>query len=405
MTWPRGSITISLAPRFAACLKKVAATGWFSVGRAPMMMMTSASATAVNGAVTAPEPIPSINAATEEAWQSRVQWSTLLLEPGADELLEEIGLLVGPLGRPETGKRALPPRLRGSRLTVADALEARRGEVEGLFPARLAKMSEWVRRIDVDVVLRYPLLADQRLGQPVGMRDVIKAETALDAEPVVVGRPVSAVDRDDPVIADPVGQLTAHPAIGTHALDLAVGRIREDAIRVDQARRHQRAGRTGLHAFAAGDASAGPHRVVEIEDDLLVMAAPRHADHIVDLHFAAGADTKGALDAGVELHCHRRMAAVGRRRRQAREAAVADAELVGPSPQPRIGVVRRGTRGLIADQELEHHLAREPGALARGLDLHARSRLAHARRGEHPFAVDLDHAGAAIAVRAISRLG
>ena len=30
--WPRGSITNSLAPRFAACLKKVAATGWFSVG-------------------------------------------------------------------------------------------------------------------------------------------------------------------------------------------------------------------------------------------------------------------------------------------------------------------------------------------------------------------------------------
>ncbi len=34
---------------------------------------------AVKGAVTAPEPIPSIKAATDEAWQSRVQWSTLLL--------------------------------------------------------------------------------------------------------------------------------------------------------------------------------------------------------------------------------------------------------------------------------------------------------------------------------------
>ena len=31
------------------------------------------SSAAVNGAVTAPEPIPSISAATEEAWQSRVQ--------------------------------------------------------------------------------------------------------------------------------------------------------------------------------------------------------------------------------------------------------------------------------------------------------------------------------------------
>ena len=77
--WPRGSITKIWAPRLAACLKKVAATGWFSVGRAPITMITSASAAAVKGAVTAPEPIPSISAATEEAWQSLVQWSTLLL--------------------------------------------------------------------------------------------------------------------------------------------------------------------------------------------------------------------------------------------------------------------------------------------------------------------------------------
>ncbi len=54
-------------------MKKVAATGWFSVGLAPMTMMTSASFAAMKGAVTAPEPMPSISAATDEAWQSRVQ--------------------------------------------------------------------------------------------------------------------------------------------------------------------------------------------------------------------------------------------------------------------------------------------------------------------------------------------
>jgi hypothetical protein len=75
---PRGSMTISLAPRLAAFLMKVAATGWFTVGRAPMTMMTSASLAAMNGAVTAPELMHSISAATDEAWQSRVQWSTLL---------------------------------------------------------------------------------------------------------------------------------------------------------------------------------------------------------------------------------------------------------------------------------------------------------------------------------------
>ena len=71
-------MTISLAPRsLTAFLRKVAATGWFTVGLAPMTMMTSASRAAENGAVTAPEFRPSIRAATDEAWQSRVQWSTL----------------------------------------------------------------------------------------------------------------------------------------------------------------------------------------------------------------------------------------------------------------------------------------------------------------------------------------
>ena len=70
----RGSMTISLAPRcLTAFLMKVAATGWFTVGFAPMTMITSASSAAANGAVTAPEFSPSISAATDDAWHSRVQ--------------------------------------------------------------------------------------------------------------------------------------------------------------------------------------------------------------------------------------------------------------------------------------------------------------------------------------------
>ena len=70
-------MTISFAPFFAAFLMKLAATGWFTPGLAPMTMITSASSAAEKGAETAPEFRPSISAATEEAWQSRVQWSTL----------------------------------------------------------------------------------------------------------------------------------------------------------------------------------------------------------------------------------------------------------------------------------------------------------------------------------------
>ncbi|MNC99321.1 hypothetical protein D3C83_175740 [compost metagenome] len=60
-------MTISVLPAFAAFLMKVAATGWFTVGRAPMTMITSASATSETGLETEPEPIAPSSAATEEA--------------------------------------------------------------------------------------------------------------------------------------------------------------------------------------------------------------------------------------------------------------------------------------------------------------------------------------------------
>ena len=189
-----------------------------------------------------------------------------------------------------------------------------------------------VGRVDIGIVLRDPVLADQRLGQPVGVVGIVEAEASLDAEPVVVGRAILALDRDDMVVFDLVGQLAADAAIGANAVDFAVGRVGIDAVGIDQGRRHQRAGRAGLHAFAAGDAGAAAHRIVEIEHDLFMMAARRHADHVVDLDLAAGAHAQIALDAGVELHRHRRMAAVGRRRGMQRKAAFFNAEPVGPLP-------------------------------------------------------------------------
>ncbi len=70
---------ISLVPFFAAFFIQVAATGWFTVGLAPMISTTSAFITSLTWFETAPEPTPSSSAATEEAWHRRVQWSTLLV--------------------------------------------------------------------------------------------------------------------------------------------------------------------------------------------------------------------------------------------------------------------------------------------------------------------------------------
>src|SRR6185437_16470797 len=95
---------------------------------------------------------------------------------GAHQLLKEISFFVRALGRAEAGERI-------AALRVADFLEARRGAIERLFPARLAEMRPRTGWIDVVIgILRHAILADERHHQPIAMGDVIEAEAALDAE-------------------------------------------------------------------------------------------------------------------------------------------------------------------------------------------------------------------------------
>ena len=61
--------------------------------------------------------------------------------------------------------------------------------------------------------------------------------------------------------------------------------------------------------------------------------------------------------------------------------------------------------GLVGDQQLEHHAPRRGRAFRGGVHHHALARGADAGGGQHPLALDLDHAGAAIAVGAVARLG
>ena len=109
-------------------------------------------------------------------------------EPGADQLLEQVGLLVRPLGGAEAGERAGAVRRLGGR-------EAGGGLVQRLFPARLAEVGQRPGGIDIQA-FRSIVAADQRPRQPLGMGDVVEAETALDAEPLLIGRAVAALDRD-----------------------------------------------------------------------------------------------------------------------------------------------------------------------------------------------------------------
>ena len=246
--------------------------------------------------------------------------------------------------------------------------------------------------------------ADQGHRQPVGMGHVVEAEAALDAEPVLVGRPGPALDGGDFAGADPVGHLAADAAIGADAVHLVQVIGQADAPIVEQGGFHEGAGGAGLHAFAAGDAGAHPHGVVEIKDDLGFRAAPGHADDVVHLNLAASADAKGAMDAGVQVDRHGGMAGVRHRGGTGREAAFHDAHLSGPVPEQGTRLVGRVGRRLVGEQHFEHHVAGRYGAFGRGQDGHAFGGHADAACCQHPFALDFDHAGAAVAIGPVAGL-
>ena len=208
----------------------------------------------------------------------------VVAEPGAHELLEQIRLLVRAFRGPEAGERPMP-------VAIADLLEARGRTLERLVPARLPEMRPRVGRIDLLVhLLRHALLADQRLFQALRVVDIVEPKPALHAQAVLVRGSIAAGDVEQLIVADAIGELTADAAIRTDAVDGAVLIADAFVLLVDDARGHQRAGRASLHAFAACHARRTAHRVVEVEHDLFREPAARHADHVVRLHLAAGAD-------------------------------------------------------------------------------------------------------------------
>ena len=311
-------------------------------------------------------------------------------EARAHHLLHEIGFLVRALGRAEAGERA-------SAVCAAQAHEAGGGAVERLVPTGLAKAARRVGRVDdVAGALRGAGSADQRHRQAVRVARVVEAEAALHAEPRPVGGSVAALRAHDAVVLDVEGELAADAAIGAEAVHRAV-RPRRGV-----GGRQQGAGGARLHALAAGDARRVAHRVSHVEDDARPGAAAGHADHVVDLDFAARAHAAGAVDARVEIHRHRGMADVGFGGLAGGEAAFCPRDRLGPAPQFRVRVMRVGARRLVSKQKFHDHRTCRPGATAVSADCHAIRRPADARRRKRTFPLDLDHAGTTVAVGTIA---
>ena len=213
---------------------------------------------------------------------------------------------------------------------------------------------------------------------------------------------------NDPVAAHMISKLTSDAAIGTDRVDRLFRASRSDRrcgekriigharSRSAQKLGHQRAGRAGLHALAAAHAGGGAERVVQIEDDLRGIAPPRVADHVIDLLLPASTRAAAALDAGIEIDRDRRMAHIRYRLLARCKAWRTHPHPRSPLIQFRVFTMRR--LGHVRQQQLEHHFLCGPGAVASGMDSGAGRWCATAGGGEHALALDLDHAGAAVAV-------
>ncbi len=306
-------------------------------------------------------------------------------EPGAHQLLEQVGLLVGALRGAEArqGGRAFP---------VADPLEPGGGEVQCLLPARLAEAAEGIRRVQPQERLlggvRPP---DQGHGEALGMVDIVEAVTTLDAQPPTVGGAVTAGHVEDAVASQVVAELAADTAIGTDRVDAALGRLKPDA-----AGGHQGAGGAGLDALATGHTGALAQGVAQVEDDLRLGPPAGESDHVVHLDLAAGPQAAGALDAGVQVDRDGRMTDIRRGLLPRREAGTSEPE--SGRPEVQLAVPGIGGLGHVRLQQFQDHSLGPARALAQAVDDHAVARLAAAGRGQDPLAGDLHHTGAAVAV-------
>ncbi|TMQ75166.1 hypothetical protein ACCUM_1917 [Candidatus Accumulibacter phosphatis] len=322
-------------------------------------------------------------------------------ETSAYQFLEQVGFLVAALGRTKTGKCA-------ATVLLANRPQPGRRPLQCLFPARFPKMRAGPGRVEGRVGdLGRVIAANQGFQQALWRVHIVETEAPLDAQALAIGRPVAAADGEDPIIADLIVDLAADATVRTDAGNDAVDGLacpEQAAAVIGKHRgRQQCAGRAGLHAFAAADTARSAHRVVEIENDPRRCAATSHADHVVCLDVAASLQTELAVDAGIELHAHRRVAAVGTGRPGAlRKAAGVHTRLPGPVPERRVAVVRLRAWRLFGEQQFDHHPSALPGTFGSvATHLHPLADLAAATGGEISLAVDLDHAGAAVAARLI----
>ena len=95
------------------------------------------------------------------------------------------------------------------------------------------------------------------------------------------------------------------------------------------------------------------------------MAPPRHANDVIDLNFAAGANAQPALDTRIQIDRHRHMAVIQQRnppRFKRWQPAFTDLVQIGHIPQMTGFIMRDIALWLIRDQHFTDHFTRIHGA-------------------------------------------
>src|SRR5690349_2666315 len=315
------------------------------------------------------------------------------VEAGADELLEEIGLLVGAL-------RAAEPGDGGRAALGVDLAQPACHQVQRLFPAGLPEVRQHLGVVDEAAglaaalaalalalrvaVVGHPVIValaaaaghvtadvggqrplgvgllapDQRHRQPLRRRRVVPAVPALDAEPALRSWLLPAVGVGDraALAVHVVGQRAAHAAVradGIYRVELSARPDRDVVDRLVG----ERAGRAGGDAFAAGHAGRGAHRVAEVERDVRGVALAAAPDYVVALDVVAGPGAPVAEDAGVVVDRDDRAGQIHAAAGAAREPGVVTGHLVPVRQREQLVVAGGGllgvalTRRLVGDQQ------------------------------------------------------
>ena len=328
---------------------------------------------------------------------------------GAHQFLKQISFFIAALGRTKTGQTLGP-------VLLAQAHQTLSRQIQSFVPSGGPENFGPTRRLAVEVQrLGHARFAHQGGGQAVWVVCVIETESAFDTQAFLVGGACTALHFDDALVFHMVGEQATHATKRTHRIDLAV-----HLLVAQLGFGAERTGGTGLHAFATGHTSAVTHGIGQVKHNARCAAAPLHPNDLVDLYLTTGTHTAVALDTRRQIDRHRgvRIIAPCHALCVVRVPAAqilqgrpnAHPHLARPLAEFAMGQVGMAVHplhaavGSVGQQQLHHQGAAFLRPFAVGVHDHAGRRCATATGCQAALALDLDHTGAAVAIRPVTRL-